>query len=77
MGELLDRHHRCRRGSFAADMAGIGYITAFHADVARNNILIDAHILEAASQNSVSHFFYASSACIYPMFRQTSPTSLP
>jgi GDP-D-mannose 3',5'-epimerase len=28
--------------NLAADMGGIGYITAYHADVARNNILINA-----------------------------------
>ena len=37
--------------NLAADMGGIGYITAFHADIARNNILINAHMLEAARQN--------------------------
>jgi len=61
----------------AADMGGIGYITAFHADVARNNVLINAHLLEAASRNDVGSYFYASSACIYPMYRQTSPDVTP
>jgi GDP-D-mannose 3', 5'-epimerase len=56
----------------AADMGGIGYITANHADIARNNILINAHLLEAARQNSVSRYFYSSSACIYPMYLQKS-----
>ena len=27
----------------AADMGGIGYITSVHADVARNNILLDSY----------------------------------
>ncbi len=61
----------------AADMGGIGYITAFHADVARNNVLINAHLLEAASRNGVDTYFYASSACIYPSYRQTSPDVIP
>ena len=61
----------------AADMGGIGYITAFHADVARNNVLINAHMLEAASHNGVGNYFYASSACIYPMYLQTSPDVTP
>jgi len=56
----------------AADMGGIGYITAFHADVARNNVLIDAHMLEGARVNEAERFFYSSSACIYPMYLQTS-----
>jgi GDP-D-mannose 3', 5'-epimerase len=61
----------------AADMGGIGYITAFHADVARNNVLINAHMLEAAHQGEVQRYFYASSACIYPMYRQTDPDVTP
>ena len=54
----------------AADMGGIGYITAFHAEVARNNVLIEANMLDAARWNSVERFFYASSACVYPMYLQ-------
>jgi GDP-D-mannose 3', 5'-epimerase len=61
----------------AADMGGIGYITAIHADVARNNVLIDAHMLEAARLNDVDRFFYSSSACIYPMYRQQNPDVIP
>ncbi|MDF2741764.1 MAG: wcaG, partial [Actinomycetia bacterium] len=61
----------------AADMGGIGYITAFHADIARNNVLINAHMLQAAAENQVARYFYASSACIYPMYRQESPDVTP
>jgi len=61
----------------AADMGGIGYITAVHADVARNNILINAHMLEAARESGAGRYFYASSACVYPMYRQTSPDVTP
>lgn len=57
----------------AADMGGIGYITAFHADVARNNVLIEAHMLESARSEGVRRFFYSSSACIYPMYLQQQP----
>ena len=32
----------------AADMGGIGYITANHAFLTRNNTLINSHMLEAA-----------------------------
>ncbi|MGC2273086.1 MAG: NAD-dependent epimerase/dehydratase family protein, partial [Candidatus Sulfotelmatobacter sp.] len=32
--------------NLAADMGGIGYITANHADISRNNILINTHMLE-------------------------------
>jgi len=57
----------------AADMGGIGYISANHADISRNNVLINAHMLEASARNGVSRHFYSSSACIYPMYRQLSP----
>jgi nucleoside-diphosphate-sugar epimerase len=57
----------------AADMGGIGYISGNHADVARNNVLINADMLEAAHQNNVSRFFYSSSACIYPQYLQGAP----
>ena len=61
----------------AADMGGIGYITAYHADVARNNILINAHMIEAARESGVTRYFYASSACVYPVFRQDRPDLAP
>ena len=61
----------------AADMGGIGYITEFRADVARNNVLINAHMLEASRENQVSRYFFSSSACIYPMYRQESPDVTP
>ncbi len=56
--------------NLAADMGGIGYITANHADIARNNILINAHMLEAARQHSVSRFLFSSSACVYAQGKQ-------
>ena len=61
----------------AADMGGIGYITGNHVAVARNNVLINAHMLEAAYQNGVQRHFYSSSACIYPMYLQESPDVTP
>jgi nucleoside-diphosphate-sugar epimerase len=54
----------------AADIGGIGYITAFHADVARNNVIINAEMLEASHRNGVGRYFFSSSACVYPMYRQ-------
>jgi len=54
----------------AADMGGIGYITSVHADVARNNVLIDSNMLEASADVGVRRFFYSSSACVYPVERQ-------
>ena len=50
----------------AADMGGIGYITAIHATLSRNNILINSHMLEAARLAKVQRYLYTSSACVYP-----------
>jgi len=56
--------------SLAADMGGIGYITAKLADIARNNVLINAHMLEAARVNGVKRYVYSSSACVYAASKQ-------
>ena len=63
--------------NLAADMGGIGYITEFLADIARNNSLINTHMLEAARINEISKFFYSSSACIYPAYLQDSADVTP
>jgi GDP-D-mannose 3', 5'-epimerase len=63
--------------NLAADMGGIGYITAFHADIARNNILINAHMLEASRQQGVRKFLFSSSACVYAQFKQNTPDVTP
>jgi nucleoside-diphosphate-sugar epimerase len=57
----------------AADMGGIGYITAFHAEIARNSAMINLHMLEAARLNATERFLFSSSACVYPQYLQKSP----
>lgn len=54
----------------AADMGGIGYITAFHAEIARNNTMINVHMLEAARVQGAERFLFSSSACVYPQYLQ-------
>lgn len=61
----------------AADMGGIGYITARHADIARNNALINVHMLDAARRNGVRRFLFSSSACVYPQYLQNTPDVTP
>jgi GDP-D-mannose 3',5'-epimerase len=56
--------------NLAADMGGIGYITTSHAEISRNNILINAHMLEASRQNGVNRFLFSSSACVYNQSKQ-------
>jgi GDP-D-mannose 3', 5'-epimerase len=47
------------------------------ADISRNNILINAHMLEAARLNSVKRFLFSSSACVYAQFKQKTPDVTP
>jgi len=63
--------------NLAADMGGIGYITAFMADISRNNILINAHMLEASRHNGVKRFLFSSSACVYAQYKQRTPDVTP
>lgn len=63
--------------NLAADMGGIGYINAFHADIARNNVLINTHMLEASRLEEVSKFLYSSSACVYASSKQASAEVTP
>lgn len=52
--------------ALAADMGGMGFISHNHADIMRNNVLININTLEAASKAKVKRYLYTSSACIYP-----------
>lgn len=52
--------------ALAADMGGMGFISAHHGKILHNNSLINIHTLEAARVNQVKRYFFTSSACIYP-----------
>lgn len=56
--------------ALAADMGGMGYISANHARILHNNSLINLHTLEAARLAGVRRYLYTSSACVYPEYRQ-------
>jgi nucleoside-diphosphate-sugar epimerase len=85
--ELLDlrRWENCVRAvrgveevyALAADMGGMGFISYHHAQILHNNALINLHTLEAARLEGVSRFFYTSSACVYPEYRQTETNVIP
>ena len=59
--------------NLAANMGGIGFITAVGAEVMHDNVLINAQMLEASRKNNVEKFLFTSSACAYPTYKQTDP----
>lgn len=61
----------------AADMGGIGYISAFHAAITINNTLINVHTLQAAQYHGVKRLLFSSSACVYPQHLQKNPDVVP
>jgi nucleoside-diphosphate-sugar epimerase len=63
--------------NLAADMGGIGFITSHWATIARNNGLINLHMLEAARQCGVQQFIFSSSACVYNQERQGAAAVTP
>ncbi len=63
--------------ALAADMGGMGFISAHHAQILHNNALINLHTLEAARLNAVSRYLYTSSACIYPEHLQEEANVVP
>jgi GDP-D-mannose 3',5'-epimerase len=56
--------------NLAADMGGIGFISANFATIARNNSLINLGMLQAACECGIKHYLFSSSACVYSKWRQ-------
>jgi len=56
--------------ALAAEMGGIGFIEHNKALIMHDSVLISTHTLEAARLNGVKRYFYTSSACIYPGYKQ-------
>lgn len=85
--ELLDlrRWENCLQATreidevytLAANMGGIGFITAHKADVMHDNVLINTHMLEASRLNEVQRLLYTSSACVYPQYLQNEADVVP
>ena len=86
--ELLDLRRRdcclqATRGhvdevyNLAADMGGIGYISASLAGIAHNNTLINSHMLEASRLSGVQRFLFSSSACVYTRHKQENADVVP
>jgi nucleoside-diphosphate-sugar epimerase len=85
--EILDlrRWENCLRAThgvdqvyaLAADMGGMGYIAAHHAEILHNNLLINVHTLKAARLNGVRRYLFTSSACVYPEYKQSEANVTP
>jgi GDP-D-mannose 3',5'-epimerase len=63
--------------ALAADMGGMGFISCHHSEILHNNSLINLHTLEAARVQEAERYFYTSSACIYPEYKQTETNVIP
>jgi nucleoside-diphosphate-sugar epimerase len=63
--------------ALAADMGGMGFISAHHAEILHNNVLINTHTLEAARLHGVQRYLYTSSACVYPDHLQQEADVVP
>ncbi|HTX72584.1 MAG TPA: NAD-dependent epimerase/dehydratase family protein, partial [Rectinemataceae bacterium] len=69
--------HRVTEGAvevynLAADMGGMGFIERHRVDCLRS-ILINTHLIEAASRAGAQRYFYSSSACAYNTELQKDP----
>lgn len=57
--------------NLAADMGGMGFIET-HKALCMLNVLINTHLLMAARDAGIARYFYASSACVYNLAKQTT-----
>ena len=62
--------------NLAADMGGMGFIENNKA-LCMLSVLINTHLLQAASDVKVDRYFYASSACVYNADKQKSEDIVP
>ncbi len=63
--------------ALAAEMGGIGYIENNKAVIVRDSTMINMHSIEAARVNGAKRFFYTSSACVYPGYKQKEANVTP
>ena len=65
--------------ALAADMGGAGFVFTGKndLDIMHNNTLINLNTLEAARMAGVERYFFSSSACIYPEYRQMTSDAPP
>ena len=63
--------------ALAADMGGMGFISRFHSQIMRNNLLININSAHQAAAQGVGTYLYTSSACIYPQDAQQTEDVTP
>jgi len=56
--------------NLACNMGGMGFIEN-NKSLCMLSVLINTHMLEACKEYNVGKYFYSSSACIYPDYKQT------
>merc|ERR1719181_2249627 len=54
----------------AADMGGMGFIESNHSLILQNSLRINLNLLASSIKHGVKIFFFSSSACVYPDFKQ-------
>lgn len=57
----------------AADMGGMGHISSAEYDIMKNNVLINANVLDAVADAGVVKMFFSSSVCVYPDMKIGDP----
>lgn len=62
--------------NFAARMGGMGMIQTQQVETGLN-VLISTNMVHAASNANVSRYLFASSACVYPEYRQETTEGVP
>jgi len=62
--------------NLAADMGGMGFIENNKA-LCMLSVLVNTHLLQAAEDQKVDRFFYASSACVYNADKQVNEDVIP
>lgn len=57
--------------NFACDMGGMGFIETHRTDCMLS-VTINTNMLQSSADAAVGRYFYSSSACVYPSYRQNS-----
>jgi nucleoside-diphosphate-sugar epimerase len=59
-GERFDEVYQ-----LAADMGGMGFISAAECEIMHNNVLINVNMTHSAARMEIPRYFFSSSVCIY------------